>query len=296
MANSTITLNRQIAVEPLGSGRYCSAINPTQMGMLASTVFGGNCLAVAVNAAYQTTSPSHHLHSICGHFVRAATTDRKLICELETIRNTRTFETRHIRVTQEDDDGSTRLCLLASADFHIEESRSMVTYTSAPITANSPSSTAPSKTSANSYGLYKYIEHFTDTQPILVDTNGEGVRSAPSKVSAERFRARGPLESEAEQISAIAFYMDKGLAYIPANHSGYELLEAGACATLDFAFRLFTNKVNLQNWHTMEQKTSVAENARAFSEGRVWDDGGRLLASMTQQTILRPRTGFKPRI
>ncbi|ODM19406.1 hypothetical protein SI65_04390 [Aspergillus cristatus] len=279
------------------------------MGVLASTVFGGNCLAVAVNAAYQTTSPSHHLYSICGHFVRAATTDRKLICEVETVRNTRTFETRLIRVTQEKaDDGSTRLCLVASADFHIEEPRSMVTYTSAAqaisplMTSNSSSSTAPRITLADAYGLYKYIEHFTDIRSISVDTREnkeaatEGVRPVPSKVSAERFRARGPLDSEAEQISALAFYINRGLAYIPANHSGYELLEASACATLDFALRIFTHAVNLQNWHVTEQKALVAENARAFSEGRVWDESGRLIVSMTQQTILRPRTGFKPRI
>lgn len=299
MGKSTITLNRQIAVEPLGSGRYCSATNPTAMGTLTPTVFGGNVLAIAVNASYQTTSASHHIYSICGHFVNAATTDRRLICDVETIKNTKAFQTRHVRVSQESDDGSIRLCLLASVDFHIVEPRSMVVYSLPPQTSSNQSSASTQRTRAEEFGLYKHIEHFTDTLQISViddenkDTSPAG---APLKVSAEKFRALGPLQNEAEHMSALSFYMDRGLAHIPAKHSGYEIFEASACASLDFSLRFFTHEVNLHDWHIMELKALVAENARAFGEGRVWDDKGRLLASMTQQTLLRPLPDFKPRI
>lgn len=90
--------------------------------------------------------------------------------------------------------------------------------------------------------------------------------------------------------------MDRGLAYIPADHSGYELLDASACATLDFALRIFRPQITLRNWHVSEQRTAVANKARAFSEGQVWDENGNLIASMTQQTMLRPKPGFIPRI
>lgn len=302
MGKSAITLNRQIAVEPLGPGRYCSAINPTAMGTLTPTVFGGNVLAIAVNASYQTVSDSHHIYSICGHFVNAATADRRLLCDVEIIKNTKAFQTRHVRVSQETDDGSTRLCLLASADFHIAEPRSMVTYSSPPQSASNPSSISSQRTQAEEFGLYKHIERFTDTQKISANSNNDnddknpGSADAPLKVSAEKFRALGHLQNEADHLSALSFYMDRGLAHIPAKHSGYELFEASACATLDFSLRFFTHEINLHDWHIMELKALVAENARAFGEGRVWDDKGRLLASMTQQTLLRPLPDFKPRI
>ncbi|KAE8131088.1 thioesterase-like superfamily-domain-containing protein [Aspergillus pseudotamarii] len=301
-----ITFNQQIAVEALGPNLYGSVMPPTSMGVLASYAYGGNTLAVAVNAAYQTVQSSFHLYSICGHFVRAAKTDRRLICQIERVRETRTFQTRIIRVSQEADDGSAQLCFIASADFHIEEPRSMVIYSTLPQTKLPLSDTVISLTAAQTpteHGLYQNIERFLDMQPVTLaaSTNEEveerkSSSSAPSKFSAERFRAQTPLRSEAEQISALAFYMDKGLAYIPANHSGYPLTEASACASLDFSLRLFTHEIDLRRWHLSEATTSVAGNARAFSEGRVWDENGRLLASMTQQTLLRPKAGFHPRI
>lgn len=118
----------------------------------------------------------------------------------------------------------------------------------------------------------------------------------PQAIHAERFRTRDPLHGEAEQISALAFYMDKDLAYIPALHYGYHPSQAKACASLDFSLRFFEHEVKLEDWHYTEQKTLVANHAMAYSEGRVWDSRGRLLASMTQQTILRPDSGIKSRL
>ncbi|CRG92047.1 hypothetical protein PISL3812_09102 [Talaromyces islandicus] len=266
------------------------------MGQLSATVFGGNILGIAVNAAYQTISATHHLYSVSGHFLRPATTDRDLICKVQKIRNTRTFETRHLRVIQEAADGSAMLCLIASADFHIEEPRSMVVYAIPPQSWSQTTHHEPLRhdTAPERHILYRYIERFTDVQSIT--TRGTKDTPATSRVSEEKFRVRGTLETEAENMSALAFYMDRGLAYIPANHNGYELSEASACATLDFSLRIFTHKLNLEDWHTVEQQTIAAENARAFSEARIWNDSGHLIASMTQQTILRPRADFQPRI
>lgn len=92
--------------------------------------------------------------------------------------------------------------------------------------------------------------------------------------------------------------MDRGLAYIPANHNGYVLSEASACVTLDFFLRVFTTQVDLQNWHLSKQKTIVAGNARAVSEGRVWDKSGRLNSNMTRPfcgRVLNLPLAFDPR-
>ncbi|KAB8265063.1 hypothetical protein BDV32DRAFT_145095 [Aspergillus pseudonomiae] len=118
---------------------------------------------------------------------------------------------------------------------------------------------------------------------------------APSTITKEMFRVPVPLYNEAEQISALAFYADKGLAYVPALHSGYDSWQASACATLEFSLRIFVHGLNLWNWHMAEQKAPVAENTRACSEGRIWNENGHLVASMTQQTILRPNADLGAR-
>ncbi|KAE8139406.1 thioesterase-like superfamily-domain-containing protein [Aspergillus pseudotamarii] len=301
-----MSLKQQIAVEPLRPGHFCSLENPTRLGSLSEYVFGGNTIAIAVNAAYQTVNHTYHLYSLCGHFIRPATTDRKLFCHVESIRDSKSFQTRQIRVSQAADDGANRLCLIAIADFHIEEPYSVVTYSIPPET-ESPSSTSrgkyftPPPNASKNRDLYRNLEHFLDMRAFLdnetstenhkQDTRFNSPPPAPPVIIKEMFRVPEPLGNEAEQMSVLAFYADKGLAYIPAIHNGYDLQQASACATLDFSLRVFVHSLNLGNWHMAEQKAIVAGNARAFSEGKIWNEDGHLVASMTQQTILRPSAG-----
>lgn len=314
--SKAITLSQQVAVRPLGPGRFTSVLCPTRLGSLTSTAFGGSCLAIAASAAYQQIGENFHLYSISGHFIRPAMTDRKLFCQVENIRNSRSFRTREVRVTQEADDGLSRLCLIALADFHVEEPRSMAVYSTSPEAMSLPgshpgrSTPTPAQAASSTRDLYREIEKFIEIEPLTPSGRGttefgQETSSSPSRkldkpsplaIHAERFRARGPLENEAEQVSGLVFYMDKGLAYIPALHCGYQPSDASACATLDFALRMFDHEVDIQDWHVTQQRSIVAYNARVYSEGRVWDSRGRLLACMTQQTILRPNLGISPRI
>ncbi|GES58159.1 thioesterase/thiol ester dehydrase-isomerase [Aspergillus terreus] len=304
-----MSLKHQISVQPLSPGHFHSTANPTRPGTLTPNAFGGNLLAVAVTAAYHTVTPSYHLYSLCGHFLRSATTDRKLFCRVRPLRDGKSFRTRHIELTQRGDDGAHRLCVVALADFHIAEPRSMVAYSIAP--EGNVSLTGVKQRCRQDepipehVGMYREIEAFIEIQPLDMEGSAaeRGGRRAkdrqpavPGKITKERFRVRAPLDTEAEQVAAVAFHLDTGLAYIPALHSGYPLLQASACATLDFSLRVFAYDMRLNEWHTAEQKTVVAGNARAYNEGRMWDANGRLLASMTQQTILRPGEEFVSRL
>ncbi|PYH85230.1 hypothetical protein BO82DRAFT_371671 [Aspergillus uvarum CBS 121591] len=287
------TLQDQIAVKPLGPDRFISLLSPTRMGDLADWVYGGNLLAIAISAAYATTNPGHHLYSLTGHFVRPASPSLKLICQVERIRDTRIFQTRHLRVFQEGPTGD-QLCLLATADYHIDETQEMVNYSARQHCA--PVATAAAATSKiQESGLYKYINRFMEVETLPAnDRKAQG--DITGIISAERFRLQTPLGSESAQLAALAFYMDRGLAYIPANHAGRSLLDASACATLEFALRVMTHRVDVGKWLVSEQQTCAAGGARAVSEGRVFDDGGRLVAVMTQTTILRPKSGERAKV
>ncbi|KAL4739856.1 Thioesterase/thiol ester dehydrase-isomerase [Aspergillus similis] len=280
-----ITLKDQIAVESVDTDCYRSVLPPIRMGDLADWAYGGNILAIAVQAAYATVTTGQHLYSISGYFVRPASTSEKLICRVERVRDTRTFQTRQLRVVQSGRK-SEQLCLIATADFHIDEPDEMVNYSSRP-QLRVPTTPAAETETENTPepGLYRILNMLMDVRPHQGDQNGKDVSDI---VSAERFRLHEALYTEADRIAALAFYMDRGLAYIPANHSGYSLSQASVCATLDFALRVLTHRVYLQDWHVSERQTCGAENARALGEGRVFTRDGRLLASMTQTTILRP--------
>jgi len=280
-----ISLKEQIAVQQISTDCYESVVPPIRMGDLADWAYGGNVLAIAVSAAYSTVTDGHHLYSINGYFVRPASRSKKLICRVERIRDTRTFITRHLRVFQGD---SEHLCLIATADFHIDEPVDMVKYSAHP---QVPIPSSPAEEMAREQtqepGLYKVLDKFFEVHPHSPKIGGKNTSAI---ISADRFRVNESLYTEAECMSALAFCMDRGLAYIPANHSGYTLDKASACATLDFALRFLTHEINVQDWHVSERQTCGARNARALSEGRVFNADGKLLASMTQKTILRPKT------
>ncbi|KAJ5568980.1 Thioesterase/thiol ester dehydrase-isomerase [Penicillium hetheringtonii] len=286
---ASIIFKEQISVEPIGKDCYRSVVPPIPMGDLADWAYGGNTLAIAVRAAYSMVAEGDHLYSISGHFVRPASQFKKLICRVEHVRESRVFKTRHLRVLQSEGN-SEQLCLIATADFHIDEPDEMVTYSAHPqveVPCSPPEETEVEKTLES--GLYKNLDKFIEVRPHSAKKSGKQV---PDLVSADRFRIDEPLYTEADRITALAFYMNRGLAYIPANHSGFSLFQASACATLDFALRIITHDVDLRDWHVSERQIYGAGNARALSEGRVFDTKGHLLASMTQTTILRPKKGI----
>ena len=82
--------------------------------------------------------------------------------------------------------------------------------------------------------------------------------------------------------------MDGALSFLPLAHNAMFLDDAGACSSLEFAFRLFDTDLDLTRWHLREMKTVTGGNGRTYSESRLWDSEGNMVANMTQQSILRP--------
>ena len=85
--------------------------------------------------------------------------------------------------------------------------------------------------------------------------------------------------------------MDYALSVVPLAFGSMCLDDAGACSSLDFALRVFSNRVDMNEWHLRQMKTSVGAEGRTYSEGLLWDRERRCVASMTQQCILRVKPG-----
>ena len=62
--------------------------------------------------------------------------------------------------------------------------------------------------------------------------------------------------------------------------------DSAACSSLDFALRFFRD-VDVNCWHLKEISTSAGAGGRTFSECWIWDEEGRAVASMSQQSIMR---------
>lgn len=313
------TLTDLVSVRQTAPNIFESVNDPEKMGNMADIAFGGNTLAVAVNAAFHNTPAGFFLYSALGSYLGPAFTDRTLQCQVRDIRTTKTFATRHVEVSQVQKDGKRRLCLFLSADFQVAEPATLLTYSRPTRMAYSAVKDCPT-TDENRQSLlergsvtkqivqmHKKLfglgERFFDRRPCpegIMTQNLTGMAKKgipitqdhlplPSKTSGDYFRSKDVLKTPAQHASALAFVMDMGLSFVALAHTGQSLDAVSAQSSLDFALRVFTNDVDLNDWSLREISTVTGGDGRTYTEAQVWDSRGKMMCNMTQQSILRPK-------
>ena len=100
-----------------------------------------------------------------------------------------------------------------------------------------------------------------------------------------------PISSAYLHFAALAFAMDAAIAFIPLSLSHNFLPDVAVCSSLDFALRSHIDVMDAGKWHLREMQTVVGDYGRTYNEARLWNEEGRLVATMNQQDILRPHSG-----
>jgi acyl-CoA thioesterase II len=286
------------------------------MGNSSNIAYGGCAFGVAVHAACKSVPSSLHVYSILGHFLGPAMTDQKLTCRVYRVRATRTFFTRRVVVTQSLENGGQRECLQLVADFQTKETP-LLSYCAPSLQyADVEKSTTmdqraerliaagqiTERVAKRHIAMFGMLLSFFETRPCIEGISGQNLAGGAkhiettqdhlpitNKVSAEWQRATQPLPDQNVQAAALAFLMDGALTFLPLIHDHRFLEDAGACSTLDFALRIFVPIININQWHLKERKTITADAGRTYSESRLWNQSGTMVASMTQQCVLRPK-------
>lgn len=288
------------------------------MGNPLNIAYGGYALGIACKAAVLSVPAGYHLYSIQGNYLGPAYTDRQLRASVRTIRHTRTFATRQVEVSQVRDDGEERVCLIALADFQVEEPASLMVFSRAPSRAWPGWAQCPTQDEAyarlvsegkvsqglvdahaglfgvtrslfekrvcaegifaqNLYGMAKTLPHSQDALTV------------PERSTADWFRSTEVLASYADNVANLAFWIDGAIAFLPLSFSNRWFEDVAAVSSLDFSLRFFRNEVDTRQWHLREMGTRVGGEGRSWGESWVWDEQGRAVACMTQQSILRPK-------
>ena len=313
------TLAQQVAVDRTGPDEFESRTNPGRMGNTKNIAYGGCAIANAIHAAFQTVPPGYLPYTVMGNYLGPALTDRKLLCSVRRLRDTRTFATRQVYLSQEMDDGSVRMCMSVLADFQVREKASMYEYSAPPRIKYSPVeqcepadklaermvaegrlSSELVKLGAVMFGMKN---RFMESRFLPEGVAGQNLQGlvktrttqddlhVTDKTSADWTRVRHPLPLLADKFAALGFIMDEALSFLPLTHDGRPLYDSAACSSLDFAIRFFTPDLDLTRWSLREFETIAARDGRTYSESRMWDAEGNMLASMTQQSIMRPKPG-----
>lgn len=316
---SSLTLQDQIAAIEVTKDEYISRCLPRRMGNIFPIAYGGCTTAIAVYAACQSVDESFHIFSVLGSFHGPTKIDRKLKCHVLKTRQTRTFATRRVVAYQTQDDGSDRTCADIFVDFHVSETGTYE-YSAPPSEMYRAAPEDPLKTISRSDLVEKltesgYItreladahtktfamaEEFFESRHCLDGVSGQNSAGLikdlattqdnlriDEKTSAEWFRARKPLENQAEHAAALAFLLDGALSFLPLHHDHKDLSDVGPTSTLDFAVRILVPEIRVNLWLLRERKTIAAYGAKTYSESRVWNQSGRMVAIVTQTSICR---------
>ncbi|KAB8356556.1 hypothetical protein FH972_024137 [Carpinus fangiana] len=316
-----LNIGELIDVAQVDGDNFESLSNPGLMGNARAIAYGGNTLGVGVKAACKTVDPKYHLYSVLGNFLGPAFTDRKLLCTVTRIRDTRTFATRTVEISQKQDNGSVRSVMYLLADYQVQEPATFLTY--------SPKPSQPLPSVEDSFTPEQRVEQLLKMDPSIpkqliaaydkqfgLFRRGFDTRFPPNsvftqnmsgmikkvkttqdhlpltdKTSTDWQKSKFSFKSQAENVSVLAFTMDAALAFLALGHSGKFFDDVAGTSSLDFALRIFSNDIDMSQWHSRELRTHVGANGRTYTESRLWDQQGNMVADMTQQCIMRPKPG-----
>ncbi|SPJ90291.1 uncharacterized protein FTOL_13172 [Fusarium torulosum] len=319
------TISDQTSVEANGPDQFQSCYLPARMGNMADLAYGGCALGVGLRSAGETVSPQYTLYSVTGSFLAPVSIAFQLQCCVCRLRDTKTFATRHVEVKQKQKDGTTRLCMVILTDFQKGTEKSLLTYSTNPTKEYSPPDKCLTPFEAGEkmvdngelpeeslklykslFGLMHRFFEFRQAPEGIAANNLSGIAKhrysdqdeleLTQKTSADWFRSRQQLSSPNDHYAALIFMMDGFLSFLPLAHNKMFLDDAVACSSLDFALRLFVVDLKVDDWNLREMKTVCGGNGRTYTEGRLWDQQGKLIASMTQQAVLRPKQNAPARL
>ncbi|MFT4045958.1 MAG: acyl-CoA thioesterase II [Solimonas sp.] len=253
------------------------------------SVFGGQVIGQALTAASRTVQDAAP-HSLHAYFLRPGDMNKPIVYEVDRIRDGRSFTARRVQAIQ---NGQPILSMMTS--FQQPESG---------LEHQIPMPQVPGPEQLKT--MAAYVEQWLDEVPDV----GERVHAALTREVAIEFKPvnpRNPLQPSAQPPAQAIWFKaagrlpDDGLLHhsVLAYASDFHLLStalrphalswfdtANAVASIDHAL-WFHRDMRVDDWLLYVMDSPTAQGARGLSRGLIYDRGGRLVASVVQENLMR---------
>ena len=245
-------------------------------------LFGGQVLAQACRAAMQTVE-ALKLHSLHAYFLRAGSADRPVLYDVERVRDGRSFATRRVVAVQ-----AGEAIFIMDASFQIAEPGLEHAH---PM----PNVPLPHELEDD----VVIAQGMADPPPRLLKVRPFHVRSVfppdSAALSQERYfnprwiRFPDPPDDDSLQRCLLTYASDMGLvATVHLPHQSEVNRDAMQMASLDHAMWIH-REVDLDGWLLFHTRTSVAGGSRGLVHAEFFTEAGELVASVTQEGLVRKR-------
>lgn len=253
-------------------------------------IFGGQVIAQALRAAYHTTPDDRLCHSLHAYFMRPGDPSRPVIYEVDRARDGRSFTTRRVVAIQHGEQ-----ILNLSASFHIDESGYDHQITMPTVPAPDGLETRSAFRARIARDLPDEIrKEVTRPSPIELrdtDPNHPLDPKVMPHTHAVWFRlARAVPHDQRLHHCLMAYASDLYLMGTALRPAGESLMTGRVMpASLDHAM-WFHRPFDFSNWHLHAMDSPSASGGRGFNRGSIFAQDGTLVASTTQEGLIRPVT------
>lgn len=251
-------------------------------------VFGGQVIAQALVAAYRTVE-GRLCHSLHAYFIRPGDPSVPILYEVDRSRDGKSFATRRVVAIQHGEQ-----IFNCSASFQIPETG--FTHQSTMPEVKSPDdllSEDELRAMAKDKVPKELAKQFTRPRPIELKPVDPRAMVSPKPSAPVKhlwMRARGRVgDDQTLHQCLLAYASDMGILDTATKPHGVNWFTGGVqMASLDHAM-WFHEPVNMEDWLLYSMDSPSASGARGFNRGEVYTRDGRLIASVAQEGLIRPR-------
>ncbi|MCJ2014888.1 acyl-CoA thioesterase II [Methylobacterium sp. J-076] len=252
-------------------------------------VFGGQVVAQALVAATRTVPADRPVHSLHAYFLLPGDPRVPIVYEVERLRDGHSFTTRRVKAIQ-----NGRAIFATTVSFQIVEDG--FTHLPAMPPVPGPEGLPGAREIAAAAGLAlpeAIAAYFARPRPIeLRPVDLRRYRSGEGRepVFNVWLRAAASLpDDDALHRAVLAYASDMTLLDVSLIPHGRSVFDPQVqAASLDHAL-WFHGPVKADAWLLYAQDSPAAAGARGFARGQIFDRDGRLVASVAQEGLIRPR-------
>ena len=255
----------------------------------SANVFGGQVLAQALSAAINTVPEDRHVHSLHSYFILPGNLDIPIIFQVDRIRDGGSFTTRRVKAIQQG-----REIFLMSASFQSDEIG--FDHQIAMPKVQEPEQLVSWKDLAKHFGeflpqnMYDFLNLDRPIEFRPVELYNPAVPEKRDPFRHIWMKSIGEMpENPKFHPLVLAYASDYNLltsALLPHGKEGS--IPKLQLASLDHAM-WFHRPFRMDDWLLYAIDSPSASNSRGFTRGNIFTRDGKLVASVAQEGLMRPR-------
>ncbi|WP_417463878.1 acyl-CoA thioesterase [Kordiimonas sp.] len=250
-------------------------------------VFGGHILAQAMEAATLTVEPAYKLHSLHCYFLRPGIAGQPIIYDVDPIRNGRSFVTRRVVAIQNGE-----AIFTISVSFHVGETgvEHQIDMPHVPMPEELEDDEAYYARVLRAFGKQPKDKPFMPFEMRSIDRMDLENPAPKSPETGYWFKLKENIDGDQALHGRLMAYISD-FAFLSANLRPHAMIPRDprlkTVASLDHAMWFHRENFRVDDWVFYRTDGYWTGKGRGLARGALYDRSGRLLASTSQEALLR---------